>query len=280
MENKLECVACDLDGSLLNKEKKISPEDLKTIKKLKEKGVKFFICTGRPFPFAKQVAYEVGFDSPVSNCNGAYAYDYLKNEPVYNVDEIPGEDVLKIYGFCKENNYPYMIYALENVYFDNPYSKRSLYWFNQLENNFSKENAFEVVYFDPDKIDLKNTHFMKIILPYVPEETKDIFNEKFNRDGKYEVMFSEKGVLDINAKGINKGFALKKLSEIYHFNLKNTLVLGDNFNDEPMLKACGYPVVPENAEEEMKKLATFITSSNSDSPLTTAINKLFKDLLD
>ena len=279
MKNKLECVVCDLDGSLLNDDKKVSKEDLETIRTLKNKGIKFFICTGRPFPLSKQIAYEVGFDCPTINCNGAYGYDYLNNKVLFHTKEIDTSDVLDIYHFVKKNNYSYLIYSLEKLLFDRPDSKRTLYWKKQLEEVFSKENAFEIEYYDENKIDLKDLHVMKILLPYIDQNGLDLFNKTLNKDHKFEAVFSEKDVLDITYKGINKGYGIKKMSEIYNFNLENTLALGDNYNDLDMLNIVGYPVVTGNAKEDIKKVAKYITTSNNDSPLTNIINKLFKDIL-
>ena len=279
MENKLECVVCDLDGSLLNSQKKPSQEDLKTIRLLKNKNINFFICTGRPAPFSKQIAYDVGFDCPTINCNGAYGYDYLNNKVLYHDKEIETKDVFDICAFAKENNYSHLIYSLEKVLFDRPDSKRTLYWKKQLEDVFLKENTFEIEYYDEKTTNLKDLHVMKILLPYVEEKALEKFNKTINKDHKFEAAFSEKNVLDINAKGINKGFGIKKMSEIFGFDLKNTLALGDNYNDEDMLKVVGYPVVTENGVEEIKKKAMYITTSNDDSPLTNAIKSLFPSLL-
>ena len=54
---KLECVISDLDGSLLNSQKKVSPRDLETIKKLKEKGILFFISTLPIFQGVNKASY-------------------------------------------------------------------------------------------------------------------------------------------------------------------------------------------------------------------------------
>ncbi|MDO4500577.1 MAG: HAD family hydrolase [Erysipelotrichaceae bacterium] len=275
--NKLECVICDLDGSILDSNRTLNSTDLNTIKKLKEKGIKFLICTGRPFTFTKQVISDIGKDTISINCNGAYVYDYLKEEVIYHEEEIAREDVLNIYKFCKENSYPYMIYALEGIFFDNENSKRTRFWMKQRDINFKDENKFDINYFNGET---DNLHFMKVIHPYVPDDFKSILDKKFNLNERYEVSSSEKGIINITSKGINKGHAVEKMSKLLGFDLKNTLILGDNYNDESMLKIAGYAVVPSNGEEAMKKLATFITSSNDEAPLTNAIKNLFPEILD
>ncbi|MBQ1477560.1 MAG: HAD family phosphatase [Erysipelotrichaceae bacterium] len=278
MTRKLEAVVCDLDGSLLNSRKTVSEEDRKTIQTLKKKGVRFHIISGRPHPFSRQIAEDTGFDSPVSCCNGAYIYDFQKDEVLFHTALIDLEDVLAIRDYCKEHGISYLLYSLEGVIFDRPDSRRCLNWKKQNDTVFKEGNKISFVY-DCDGPDLSDLHFVKLLIPYVTEEEIEGIRERFDKDDKYEFVLSEKAVLDINTKGIHKGFALKTLSERYGFSLENTLALGDNFNDVEMLEEAGYPIVPENGEEEVKEKACFITADNDHDPLTHAIRKLFPELL-
>ncbi len=276
--SKLEAVLVDLDGSLLDSRKRISEDDLQTIKTLREKGVRFHIVTGRPFPFTKQCAEDTGFDNPVSCNNGAYVYDFSEEKIVFHAGLIDTGDVVEIRDFCLENGIDYLLYALEDVIFDRPDSKRTLHWNKISDELFNDRNKLKFLYDRPD-LDFSPYHFVKILLPYISDENADRIRERFGADGRYEICFSEKSVLDITPKGITKAFAVETLARLYGFDLKNTLVLGDNFNDESMLKVCGYPVVPENGEEEMKKLARYVTTDNDHSPLTHAVKALFPNLL-
>ena len=274
--SRLEAVLTDLDGSLLDSQKRVSEEDLETIRKLRDKGVRFHITTGRPAPFAKQCAEDTGFESVVSCCNGAYIYDFLKDEVVFYDRLIAPEDVIGVRDYCLEQGIDYLLYSLEGIVFDRPDSKRTLFWRKQNEEKFNEKNKLTFLYDSPD-LDLSHRRFVKILLPYISDENVEKIKEKYG--DQYEICFSEKAVLEVNLKGISKGYAVRTLSELYHFDLANTLVLGDNFNDEAMLRVCGYPVVPENGEEDMKKLACYITSDNDHSPLTNAIRGLFPELL-
>ena len=50
------CIFCDLDGTLLNDDKKISSANLKAIERARAAGVKFVVCTGRlPFCFVDYI---------------------------------------------------------------------------------------------------------------------------------------------------------------------------------------------------------------------------------
>ena len=177
-----------------------------------------------------------------------------------------------------ENGIDYLLYALEDVIFDRPDSKRTLHWKKISDELFNERNKLKFLYDSPD-LDLSPYHFVKLLLPYISDENAEKIRERYGKDGRYEICFSEKSVLDITPSGITKAFAVETLARLYGFDLRNALVLGDNFNDESMLKVCGYPVVPENGEEEMKKLARYITTDNDHSPLTHAVKALFPELL-
>ena len=60
--------------------------------------------------------------------------------------------------------------------------------------------------------------------------------------------------IEIMDKNATKGHALKQISEIYNIPLDNILAIGDNLNDEPMLKLVKYSVAMENAVPELKKI--------------------------
>ena len=277
MERKLEAVVCDLDCSLLDSNRQISPRDLDTIQKLKEKGIHFHIISGRPFTFSRQIAEDTGNDSLVSCCNGACIYDFAKEKVVFHSDLIDTVDALAIRDYCKENGISYLLYSLEGVVFDRPDSKRTLYWKKQNDTVFKEGNKIPFIY-DSEDFDHSGRHIIKILIPYVSDEQIEMIQKRFDK-GKYEIVLSERSVLDINAKGVHKGFAVRKMAEISGFDLQNTLALGDNYNDELMLEEVGYPVVPENGEEDLKKKACFITTDNNHDPLTTAVEHLFPEYL-
>ena len=79
--------------------------------------------------------------------------------------------------------------------------------------------------------------------------------------------------------GWDKGRGAAWLAEAEGFSLRDTLALGDAGNDLPLLRAVGWPVVPQNGEEEAKALARFITTDHDNNPLTAAIEALFPELL-
>lgn len=277
--HKLECVVSDLDGSLLNKEKQISPQDLETIRALKAKGIPFFIVTGRAFDFARAVVHQVGVDLPVCCCNGGHIFDFATGKTLF-CDAIEKKLALKIYHYLMDKGVPFIIYTPDKVLFRDRQMKRYQFW---VERNALLEpqdrallSCIEDSDFDPEK-----TVYIKFLLAYVGEqERKDLLDALGEDAAGISCVFSDAGVLDVNAAGVNKGRGVEQLARLFGFDLANTLALGDNYNDLEMLQSCGMPVAPANAEPDVLAAAEFVTTDHCESPLTHAIGELCPRILD
>lgn len=79
-----------------------------------------------------------------------------------------------------------------------------------------------------------------------------------------DVVISDPFLIEITAKGINKGRVLRSLCKHLNINAKEAAAFGDSANDIPMLKEAGISVAMGNATEEVKQSSKFITASNND----------------
>ena len=62
-------------------------------------------------------------------------------------------------------------------------------------------------------------------------------------------------------------------AEKFDYEIENIMCIGDEENDESMLKVAGFQVAMGNASENMKKIAQYITSSNDNEGMSEAILK-------
>jgi Cof subfamily protein (haloacid dehalogenase superfamily) len=266
-----------LDGSLLNEKNRISEADLTAIKTLKQRGVPVFLATGRHFPFVKDVAAAVGFDLPVCACNGGCIYDF-NAEKALCTRTIPRSVSAKVFSLLQENGYDYVIYTPERVIFRSN-EGRYFHWERQ-NASFAPENRF-TPYFVTDGFDADREEIIKFLVRReAPRKLAREISARLGSDAKHLSMSrSGAALLDINAAGVNKGEALRALSKKFGFSLEETMALGDNDNDAEMLRAAGIPVAPQNAEEAIRKLAVYITTAHTDSPLSHAVSQLFPGML-
>ena len=89
-----------------------------------------------------------------------------------------------------------------------------------------------------------------------------------------EIAYSSDMFMEINAKGVDKGIALKKVCDHYGFDISETLTIGDNYNDVAMLEAAGTSVAVNNAHLQVKDVATYVTdATNEEGAVGEAIEK-------
>ena len=115
---------------------------------------------------------------------------------------------------------------------------------------------------------------VKFMVVGEPEELNKAYGYLRNIfDGILNVFFSEPYFLEITPLGIEKASALEKLTSLLHMTKDNLMACGDGLNDIPMLQFAGLSVAMENAYDDTKQYADFISKSNEENGVAFAIKK-------
>lgn len=85
---------------------------------------------------------------------------------------------------------------------------------------------------------------------------------------------SEPVYLDFTAPNVDKGWALKQLSEYLHLSPNEVMALGNADNDIPMIQFAGTGVAMEESTPNLLKVADYQTTSNNVDGIVKAIQKL------
>ena len=271
---KPSAVFTDLDGTLIGKNGQISGQDLDTIKRLKEMDVPVFIMTGRNFQFCYKYAADIGLSHPTACANGAMIYDFARKETVMSW-EIKTDVSRAIFTYLFESGSEFILYTPEGAFFSQG-AKRADHW-QRVMDSFEAPYRFPIRFMDAD-FPIERHQVLKFLLPYVDADMQQRMEERFNQSGELAIVSSGKGLVDMNSAESSKGRAAQFLCARYGIDPRYAVAVGDNFNDESMLGVCGYPVATANAEEDIKKLAVFVTTDYENSPMTHAIGTLFPDL--
>ena len=282
--NELSAIVTDLDGALLcgslmaSGLSLISEQDVNTIEKLSKQGIPTFLVTGRPFPFVAEIMDQVGYDLPLCCCNGGLIYDFKTQKAIY-AKGMPAGTARNITQFLQGRGIPFLAYTQNGVWFSARNEGRHPYW--SAQNQLYKEkNRFVERFFTEEAFDFEDEPIIKILLQLASDEpVVQEMRELFSKDGQLHIVASGKRFLDISDAQANKAEGVRALARLFGFDIARTIAMGDNFNDDAMLRLSGIPVVTENGEDEMKAIAKFVTTSNNDSPLTHAIAHLFPALL-
>ena len=109
---------------------------------------------------------------------------------------------------------------------------------------------------------------------------KSIENEIKTSIDNIDLSYSANRYMEFNPAGVNKGVGMSKLAEILNFDIKDTIAIGDNFNDLPMIQIAGLGVGVSNSIESMKPYFDYITKTNCDEgAVSEVIDKFIFNLL-
>lgn len=173
--------------------------------------------------------------------------------------------------FFFKNNLNFLVYT-EDVVFSNKGNLRAMH-FEEINKSLPVDQMTPIQYFDLDSMNIiDNRDVIKILLMESNDNIRNHVSNHLKRFNNISVVSSAKGLLDIWAANVTKGSAVKVLSERLGIDLDNVLAFGDNYNDVELFNAVGIPIAMENAVEELKSIAKFITLTNDEDGIAYAID--------
>lgn len=269
-------IACDLDETLISRDRTISSDNISAIRKAVAQGVKFVLATGRGYNSVHETLKELDlYEKPgqyVISYNGGAITENKGEKPDY-FQGITFEEADALYR--RGLTYDHIcihVYTPDMVWVRNFYPEEKEYL-------ASRQPCTEI--FSDDIDFLKDKQIVKVIymntdygyLHRIATEISDLTQNM-------SISYSSNRYLEINRKGVSKGEGLKKLCQITGIDPKETIAIGDNYNDLSMIQAAGLGVGVNNTVEEMKKDCDFITEADCDhSAVAEVIHKfILKDL--
>ena len=237
-------VVSDLDGTLLNQKSEVSKFSKEVIRKFIQNGGKFYIATGRAYPDAKRITNELGIEVPIITANGA-VINNEKGEEIYRndlskeiSDVVLGVDYLRISDDIHMNIYSANKWYVEDpIRRVNPFQEELHYRFEVLKRNEIEKISITKFFFIGHHKDLLKLE--RVVL--------DKLEDKIN------IAFTDPECLEIFDIEVTKANAIKKLSVLEQFDIKDVVAFGDGFNDYEMLQSVGKGYVMGNAHYKLKE---------------------------
>lgn len=263
----IKLVAVDIDGTLVNNQRQITPEVFEAIQDAKQAGVKVVIATGRPIAGVQSILTELQLNEPdnyVVTFNGGLVQETATGAEI--VKEILSyDDYLEIEYISRTLGLHMHAITKDGIYTAN----RNIGKYTVHESNLVNMNIF---YRTPEE--MKDKEIVKCMYIDEPEildaaisKIPDYFYDK------YTIVKSAPFYLEIVRKTVNKGSAILHLAEKLGLSIDQTMAIGDEENDRAMLEVVGNPVVMENGNPELKKIAKYITKSNEESGVAHALRE-------
>ena len=273
MRKPIGIIALDLDGTLLNSNKELTPGNLAALERAAAAGIEIVPTTGRFFNAMPEVIRQLPFVRYAITINGAEVRDLRTGQVIYQA-EIPWRqavalmeelDRYSVVYDCFMGNNAYMTGALKkriDTDVSSPHYRKMLHELRQsvpeLKEYLTQQqkNVQKVQFFSPDEA------LRRRLLKGLPE--------------RYENTYASSSVSDnveVNQTHANKGEALLFLADYLGVPHEGTMAFGDGLNDLSMIKDAGIGVAMSNACDEAKALADYITLSCDENGVACGINK-------
>ena len=262
-------IACDLDETLISRDRSISKENIEAIQRAKQAGVRFVPATGRGYNSVRNELKTLGLydleNEYVISYNGG-AITENKDERVLHFQGITFKEAQDLY--IRGLSYDHIcihIYTPDQVWVRNFYPE-------EVEYLACRQPCTEI--FGDDIEFLKEKEIVKAIYMNTDYDyLRKIQSQITDLTMDLDVSFSSNRYMEFNRKGVSKGKGLHKLADLLGVDIRDTIAIGDNYNDLSMIKQAGLGVGVANTVEAMKKECDYITKADCDhSAIAEVIN--------
>ena len=280
-------VAIDLDGTMLNSYGIVTQNTKEVIKKVQEKGIEVIIASGRPIDSIKTIAKEIESENYFISGNGAILYDIKKDEIIYEniLKKAKTLDIIKI---CEENSIYYNIYTEKEILAKSLNYNVLYYYKENLDKEEKNKTHIKIVEDLYKHLEERNEKIIKIT---ICDKNKSIFNSilkklktiddievlevshmsrKMIRQGTEEVPI-EYFYTEISAKNVDKWYAIEMLAEKLNIKKEEIVAIGDNVNDEKMIKEAGLGIAMGQSSPKITKISNYTTNNNNEEGVANAL---------
>lgn len=246
----------DIDGTLLDHEKKLPDSTREALHRLKNNGVFVAIATGRaPFMF-EGLRKELEIDSFVS-FNGQFVV--FENEMIYE-NPLEQNELERLLAESRENSHPL-------VFMTDKTMKATVNYHEHIEQSMA---TMKFVHPEADASFYQGKKIYQTLL-FCEEHEEAIYKEHYSR---FDFIRWHPYSMDILPAGGSKAEGIKKMIERLGFELKDVYAFGDGLNDIAMLKAVGTGIAMGNGEPEAKKHADFVTTDVAEDGIWNGLKEL------
>lgn len=259
-------IAVDMDGTLLRKDDIISKRNKEVIRKLREKGIKVVLASGRPIHGLERYLEEldlVAEDEYVMSYNGSIVQN-VKTKEVIAKNMLKGKDLHRLYELAQRLKIDLHAFSVKGCI------TPKMNYYSQLEGKMNNIPVYEVN-FEEIAID---EDIIKIMYVGAPNEIDRVIKqlpETLYKD--YNVVRSMPFFLEFLSRTSGKETGVKMLAECLDIAPHEVMCIGDAGNDVEMLQYAGLGVAMGNAFEEVKQIADYITKTNEEDGVAHAIEK-------
>lgn len=286
----IKLVACDLDGTLFNSNMTVSDTNTQAVKNAQNNGIEFLIATGRAPRESGSILKDADLNTGFISLNGALVFN--EEGKLIVKHSIPTNKAIQIVNLLHDAGFYFEIVTEKQVYSENLEQRitnvahlmvdlNPLLDFrqavaisagNKTITNMKQVPSFTKLLSDPQ------IEVMKFIAfdSRGHEAFADV-KEEIAKLGDLVVTSSSSSNIEINAVKAQKGLALLDYAKLKNIKQNKIAAIGDNLNDESMIRAAGVGVAMGNAIPLIKDIAQVTTKNNNEDGVAYILNQFVKE---
>ena len=258
-------VMCDLDGTLLDREARMSERTRSALHRAREAGAHVVLATGRMLRSAIPHAQALGLDTPLVCYQGAWVHDPRTGENWLH-EVMPEGPTRSAIAWFRERGIPVNCYVDDQLYIEKVTPESELYCRiagvtaevrNPLESCLAKPATKLVAISDPRRIER--------LLPDLSEEFAQTLY----------VTQSIPEFVELANPAISKGRALHLVAERLGIPRHAVMAFGDGLNDLEMLREAGWGVAMGQAPSALREAADEVTLSIDEDGVAVVLERIF-----
>ena len=268
-------LASDFDNTLLNTETarrtgaevpEVSRRNWEALEYFMAGGGRFAIATGRALAAFIKFADQVPMNAPGIVCNGAALYDFQKGE---YLETILLDESTRRRGQETLDRFPTL--AVEAYHIDNVIHAVHPNEITRNHEHLTKVGVTEM----PSLLDVP-LPLGKLLFEASHETLLEIraFLEERGWSGDYELIFSARNLLEMTARGADKGGMVRQLADRLGIPMDRVYCVGDEANDLSMLTAAAEGFAPANCAAAVRESGAAIVCDAREGALADVVELL------
>lgn len=265
---KIKMLAFDIDGTLIDNKRKISPRNDHVLRALQSQGVLLVPATGRCLSGLPKKLPEIIQLRYVITSNGARTSD-LQRDVSLETRLIDESRALRILNICKHHKVWVSIHVDNQCYDSNNVmnSIRKVIYKGDFSQQPVTRNLISMV--RQQHLAIEKIQIFGLGLKALVRLQADL-----NQVDHLAMPITHGSYMEVTDLQANKGDALARLCDYLGVKAQEVMVIGDADNDCSMFDFAGYSIAMGNASDAVKTLATMTTDSNRRDGLAKALEAL------
>ncbi len=264
MARPIRLLVSDVDGTLVTRDKVLTPASIAAAAALREAGVMLAVVSSRPPRGLDMLVGPLGLTTPRAGFNGGAIV--AADGTLLEEHSVPPAAGALAIDFLTAQGVDVWVFAAND-------------WLVADPAGTYVAHERRTVAFDPTVVDGFGDHLAHV--GKIVGNTDDFdrlarleLELRRRLDGAAAAQRSQSYYLDINHPAANKGNALRAFARILGVDPAETAAIGDMGNDVPMFEVAGYSVAMGNAPPEVQAKASDVTASNEADGWAQAVERL------